>query len=254
MKPPIYLSIIISALGLALIGLVGVLTWNSYASHRLIGMPDNVRDTITVNGTAKMTVQPDIANLSVGLISTGKTVAETQKQNTDKMNMITAAVKAFGVKDDDVQTSNYQIYPQYDWTDGRQILRGYQVSQQLSVKIRDLDKVGDILGKVGELGANQVNGVTFDVDDKTDIQKQSRDKAIADAKEKAQALAKSLGMKLGKVVSFSEDSGAYPTPIMYNSYDKAMNVAGQSAAAPSPSVESGSLDVSKTVSITFELE
>ena len=253
MKPPIYLSIILSVLGAALIGFVGVLTWNSYASHRLIGKPDNVRDTITVNGTAKMSVQPDIARLSVGLTSMGKTVAETQKQNTDKMNAITAAVKAFGVKDDDIQTSNYQIYPQYDWTDGRQILRGYQVSQQLSVKIRDLDKVGDILGKVGELGANQVNGVTFDVDDKTDIQKQSRDKAIADAKEKAQALAKSLGMKLGKVVSFSEDSGSYPTPIMYNSYDKVMAV-GQSAATPSPSVESGSLDVSKTVSITFELE
>lgn len=249
---PLFQSVI-AALALALIVFIGVLTWNASAQHRLIGKPENVRDTISVNGTAKMSVKPDIARMSIGLISNGKTVAETQKQNTEKMNAITAAVKGFGVKDDDIQTSNYNIYPQYDWTDGRQTLKGYQVSQQVSVKIRDLDKIGDILAKAGELGSNQVGGVSFEVDDTVALQKQAREKAIADAKEKAGVLAKSLGMQLGKVVSFSEDSGSYPVPVMYNSYTKVMDSAA-GAAAPSPDVQSGSLDVSKTVTITFEIK
>lgn len=252
MKPTLFLQSVIGALALALIAFVGVLTWNAAAQHRLIGKPENVRDTISVSGTAKMSVKPDIARMNVGVLSTGKTVAETQKQNTDKMNAITSAIKGFGVKDDDIQTSNYNIYPQYDWTDGKQILRGYQVSQNLSIKIRDLEKIGDILAKAGELGSNQIGGISFEVDDTVALQKQARDKAIVDAKEKAQALAKSLGMQLGKVVSFSEDSGSYPTPMYYNSYEKvSMDSAG---SAPAPDVQSGSLDVSKSVSITFELK
>lgn len=252
MKPSIQLQVLMGALALTLIAYVGVLTWNAGATHRLIGKPENIRDTIAISGTAKLSVKPDIARLNVGVISTGKSVAETQKQNTEKMNAITGAVKAFGVKDDDIKTSNYSINPQYDWTDGRQILKGYEVSQQLSIKIRDLDKIGDILAKAGELGSNQVGGVSFEVDDTVALQKQAREKAITDAKEKASVLAKSLGVQLGKVVSFSEDSGSYPVPMMYNSYEKvAMDSAG---SAPSPDIQAGSLDVSKTVSIVFEIK
>lgn len=252
MKLTIQLQVLLGALALALVAYIGVLTWNAGATHRLIGKPADVRDTLAISGTAKLSVKPDIARMSLGVLSTGKTVAETQKQNTDKMNAITSAVKAFGVKDEDIQTSNYSINPQYDWTDNRQVLRGYQVSQQLSVKIRDLDKIGDILAKAGELGSNQVGGVSFEVDDTVALQKQAREKAIADAKEKAGVLAKSLGVQLGKVVSFSEDSGSYPVPMMYNSYEKvAMDSAG---SAPSPDIQSGSLDVSKTVSIVFEIK
>jgi uncharacterized protein len=252
MKFPICLKAVVALLALSIISFLGVLTWNAAAQHRLIGKPADVRDTLTVSGIAKMSVKPDIASMSVGVISTGRTVAETQKQNTDKMNAITSAVKAFGVKDDDIQTSNYSISPQYDWTDGKQTLRGYQVSQQLSVKIRDLDKIGDILGKAGELGSNNVSGVSFEVDDTTGLQKQAREKAIADAQEKAQVLAKSLGMQLGKAISFSEDSGSYPSPVLYNSYSKVMM--DESSAGAAPDVQSGSLDISKGVSITFEIK
>lgn len=248
---PIFQAVI-GALALSIIVFVGVLTWNAIASHRLIGKPENVRDTISVSGIAKLSVKPDIARVNIGVLSTGSNVAATQKQNTDKMNAITNAIKGFGVKDDDIQTSNYNIYPQYDWTDGRQVLRGYQVSQQLSIKVRDLEKIGDILTKSGELGSNQVGGVSFEVDDTTAIQKQARDKAIADAKEKAEVLARSLGMQLGKVVSFSEDYGSNPVPMMYNSYNKVM--ADEAAGAASPEIQSGSLDVSKSVTITFEIK
>ena len=251
-KFPLYLQIVIAALVLSLIGFIGVLTWNASAQHRLIGKPENVRDTLTVGGTAKLSIEPDIARMTIGVLSTGSSVAATQKQNTEKMNAITAAVKGFGVKDADIQTSNYNISPQYDWTNGKQILRGYQVSQDVSIKIRDLDKIGDIVQKAGELGSNQVGGISFEVDDMTAVQKRARDKAIVDAKEKAGVLAKTLGVQLGKVVSFSEDSGSSPVPMLYNSYDKAMGVT--TAAAPSPDIQAGSLDISKNVSITFEIK
>jgi uncharacterized protein YggE len=251
MKISPFFQAIIGALALMVIIFVGVLTWNAAAQHRLIGKPADVRDTLSVSGVAKLSVKPDIARITIGVISTGSNVAATQKQNTDKMNAITSAIKGFGVKDDDIQTSNYNIYPQYDYADGRQTLRGYQVSQQLSVKVRDLEKIGDILAKSGELGSNQVGGVSFEVDDTTAIQKQARDKAIADAKEKAQVLAKSLGVQLGKVVSFSEDYGSSPVPMLYNSYNKVMD---EAAGAPAPDIQSGSMDVSKSVSITFEIK
>jgi uncharacterized protein len=251
-KLTLYLQIVIVVLALSLIGFVSVLTWNAAAQHRLIGKPADVRDTLSVSGTAKISIKPDIARLTVGVLSTGSSVSAIQQQNSEKMNAITAAVKAFGVKDDDLQTSNYSISPQYDWTSGRQVLRGYQVSQDLSIKIRDLEKIGDIVEKAGELGSNQIGGISFEVDDMTTVQKQARDKAIADAKEKAGVLAKTLDVQLGKVISFSEDSGSVPVPMLYNSYEKVS--AGAAAAAPSPDIQSGSLDISKNVSITFEIK
>lgn len=252
MKFPIYLKVFVGVLTLTLVSYLGVLTWNAVAEHRLIGKPADVRDTITVSGTAKLSVKPDIARISIGVVSTGRTVAETQKQNTEKMNAITASIKAYGVKDDDIQTSNYSINPQYDWNDGRQTLRGYQVSQQLSIKIRDLEKIGDILASSGDLGSNQIGGISFEVDDTTALQKQARDKAIVDAKEKAEVLARSLGVQLGTVVSFSEGYDASPVPY-YNSYEKYSMVA-DTAGAVSPEVQTGSLDISKTVSITFVIK
>lgn len=251
MKHPIYLQIIVSALGLSLVGYVGILSWNAYASHRLIGQPENVRDTITLGGEGKVTSKPDVANVSIGVFTTGAEVSTTQEQNTQQMNRIIAAMKALGVKDEDIQTSNYNVYPEYDYNEGQRVLRDYRVSQDVAIKVRDLGKIGDVLAKAGELGSNQIYGVSFDVDDKTDLEKQARDEAIADAKTKAEALAKQLGVHIGKVVSFSENGGAYPVPMMDYAYaEKASAGVG---GAQSPDIQSGSFDVTKNVSITFEI-
>jgi uncharacterized protein YggE len=249
MSLPKYLQVILTVFLLTLVGYLGVLTWNAYTEHDTIGRPPDVRDTITISGEGKVTSQPDIARVEIGVISEGKDVPSTQRNNTEQTNAIIASLADFGISDDDVQTSNYQVFPQYDYEDGKQTLRGYRVSQSLSIKVRDLTKIGDALAKAGELGSNEIHGVTFDIDDPSALEARAREEAINDAKDKADALADSLGVKVVRIVGFFEEGeGVPPTPV-YRAY--AEDAAAM--AAPSPDIKPGSFDVTKNVSITFEI-
>ncbi len=249
MNLPKYLQTILTIFLVVLIGYVGVLAWNAAAEHDTIGRPPDVRDTITISGEGKITSKPDIARISIGVISEGEDVQSTQERNTEQTNAIIASFKDFNISDDDVQTSNYQVFPQYDYDDGERKLRGYRVSQSLSVKVRDMAKIGDVLAKAGELGSNEIHGVTFDIDDPSALESQAREEAIDDAKAKADTLAKSLGVKVVRIVGFFEEGeGVPPTPV-YRAY--AEDAAAM--AAPSPEIKPGSFDVTKSVSITFEI-
>ncbi|MFA5129671.1 MAG: SIMPL domain-containing protein [Patescibacteria group bacterium] len=254
MKPPIYLQIAITLLALAVIGFVGVLTWNAYETHYTIGKQPLMQQTITVTGDGKISAKPDIARVTLGVITQTPDVATGQKKNTDQVNAIIDAMKALGIKPEDMQTSNYQIYPQYDYTNGKQTLNGYQITQTVSIKVRDMGKIGDIISKAGQLGSNQVQGVSFELDNPLASQAEARDKAIADAKSKADVLVKSLGVHLGKIVGFSENGrGSIPVPMMYEAGMKAVSDSS-GAGVPAPAIQSGSLDVASSVSITFELQ
>ena len=226
-----------------------LLSRNVWKQHDYIGRPESQRDTIAISAEGKVTALPDIASISVGVMTEKKTVAEAQKENTAKMNAIVAKIKEFGVAAEDIKTTNYSIYPQYDWIDNRQVERGFQVSQNVEVKVRDLSKIGDILSAVGELGANQVGGVTFTIDEPEELRQQARLKGLEAAKAKAQALAEAAGVKLGKVVGFSENEGYVPSPMFY-AKDAAMGLGGGSAT---PSIESGSQDVIVNVTVLYEI-
>ena len=177
-------------------------------------------------------------------------MSDAQTENTVKMNAIIDKIKSFGVADADIQTSNYSIYPQYDYTNNVQTLRGYQVAQSVDVKIRKLDSIGDILAAAGSLGANNIGGVSFTIDQPEKIQDQARLKALEAAKAKAQALATAAGVKLGKIVSFSESvSGGTQPPIMYAK----MDAMGAGLAAPAPAIQTGSQDVIVDVTVNYEL-
>lgn len=226
-----------------------LLSRNAVKQYQYIGRSEAQRDTIAISAEGKVTALPDIASISVGVMTEKKTVAEAQKENTAKMNAIIAKIKEFGVAAEDIKTTNYSIYPQYDWIDNRQVERGFQVTQNVEVKVRDLSKIGDVLAAVGELGANQVGGVNFTIDDPEELRQQARLKGLEMAKKKAQALADAAGVKLGKVVGFSENEGYVPTP-MYYAKDAAMGLGGGGA---SPSIESGSQDVVVNVSVIYEI-
>ncbi len=226
---------------------LALLARNAAKEHDYIGRPESQRDTIAISAEGKVTALPDIASISVGVMTEKKSVAEAQKENTAKMNAIIAKVKEFGVADEDIKTTNYSIYPQYDWIDNRQVERGFQVTQNVGVKVRDLSKIGDVLAAVGELGANQVGGVTFDIDEPEELRQQARLKGLEAAKSKAQALADAAGVKLGKVVGFSESEG-YSAPVYYR--DAAMGLGG---GASNPTVESGSQDVVVNVTVLYEI-
>ncbi len=249
MKDNKFLQGLLGLLALALVVYVGVLARNANEQYNYIGKAPHERDTFTVAGEGKITAKPDLVKLSLGVQTDAMTVKEAQRTNTQRMNAITAAMKALGVEDKDLQTANYSIYPKIDWKDGKQNIIGYTVTQNLEVKVRDLDKVGDVLGKAGELGANQVGGLDFTIDDPTLLQEQARDKAIDDAKKKADMLAAKLGLNVVKIVTFSEASGYVPPP-----RPMMMDMMAKSeAAGAAPEIQAGSLDVTSNVSVTFEV-
>ncbi|MFA6533964.1 MAG: SIMPL domain-containing protein [Patescibacteria group bacterium] len=222
---------------------------NWYKTYDYIGKGD-IRDTISISGEGKVTALPDIATFTVGVQTEKVAVAAAQTENNDKMNKIIAAIKGMGVKAEDIQTTDYNIYPQYDYLDGRQSLRGYQVIQSVLVKVRDMGKVGDIFAKAGELGANNVGGLSFTIDEPEQYRQEARLKALENAKSKAEALAKAAGIKLGKVVSFSESSGGYTPPY---AYDKSLSSVGMGGGGiVAPEIQAGNQEIVIDVVVSYE--
>ena len=218
-------------------------------------------DTVTVQGSGQATKAPDIAHISFTVQNTATTVAVAQAATTKQANAAIAYVKGQGIADKDVKTLSYDISPQYSYpnpcrsgticpvySDSPKIT-GYQVSESIQVTIHDLTAVGTLLGGIGDLGVQNVNGPNFGLDDSTAGYTAARADAIAKARAQAQLLAKQLGVHLGKVVNFSESTGGGAYPMMY-----AMGVGASDAkAAPAPSVPTGENTYNVSVSITYEI-
>jgi uncharacterized protein YggE len=207
---------------------------------------------ISVSGEGKVTVTPDIAMISFGM-QTGRmdTAKAAMAKLSTGMNKVFDAVKNSGVEEKDITTEQFTLNPVYDWTDGGQVFRGFEASQSLRVKVRDLDKVTDVLGAATAAGANQAGNVNFTVDNPEAKQAEARQKAIDQAKEKAKTLAAQLGVQLGDIQNFSEGGGGYPSPVMMRSeYGMGGGVADQKSI-PLPS---GEQDVTAYVTITYELK
>ena len=235
---------------LALASWLGFKAWNEAKQHKFIGVPIE-RNTITVSGEGKVVGIPDVALIDLGMTIERPKVADAQKENTRVMNELIAKLKTMGVDPKDIQTTSYTVYPSYDWNNGKQTLRGYTVSQNVHVKVRNLEKVGDIIGTAGELGANQIGGIQFSVDEPEELKEQARLEAIENAKEKARDLAQAADVKLVRVVSFQE-SYNQPVPMPY--YDKMALGMGGAEAAQAPSVEAGSNEIVANVTLTYEIQ
>lgn len=222
-------------------------------------------DVIVVNGKGEVFAIPDTGMFSFSVVEDGKTVKEAQDKSNKKMKSILDSIKSMGIEEKDIKTVGYYSNPKYEYSQtictqsypsycppGKQILTGYEVSQTISVKVRDTDKAGDALTKVGSLGATNISGLSFVVDDEDKVKTEARTKAIADAKAQAKVLAKSLGVKLGKVVSFSE-SGNYPMPYYGGvMMDKAVSARAE-IAPTSPELPVGENEIISNVSITYEI-
>ncbi|MDP2737086.1 MAG: SIMPL domain-containing protein, partial [bacterium] len=217
---------------------LGILSWNAVKAYDYIGISPKESHSISITGEGKVTGVPDVAKIQLGYSIEKKTVAEAQKENTAKMNAVIDKLKKdFKIDAKDIKTVNYYISPQYNWNDGRQSLRGYLVSQDLSVKVREMDKVSQILDVAGSIGLNQIGNLSFEMDNPEKLKEEARAKALEQAKAKAEALSEIVGVKLGKIISFSESStdGA-PMP-MYSLNKMDESIGGGGAA---PSVEAGS--------------
>lgn len=172
---------------------------------------------ITVAGQGSYLVKPDIVRLDAGVNIRAVTVSEAQKQAAEKMKAVTDAVKAKGVKPEDIVTAYYNLQPEYDYNQGKTpTLNGYSVNTAISIVVRDIDKdidkVGGVIDAAGTAGATQVNNIRFTVTNSADAQKQARQLAIADAKAKADQLAAASGVGIGGIISVTEVTNSTPFP------------------------------------------
>lgn len=244
-RPPLWLPIA-----------VAVIAGGMYIAGKYVETRDRSFATISVSGEGRVFTAPDIAEVSMGM-QTGRQASAEQAMTRLKegMTKVLAAVQQAGVEEKDIRTENFYLNPVYDWTqDQGQIFRGFEATQSLRIKVRDLDKVSEVIGAGTTAGANQAGGVQFTVDEPEAKRAEARQKAIDQAKQKAKTLADSLGMKLGKIRGFDEGSsgGAYPPIMMRAQEDSAMG--GATAPAGMVPLPAGEQEIVVNVSITYELE
>ncbi len=222
----------------------------------VMALKANNQDRFSVTGTGTVYAKADIANLEIGL-KTGvkKTAAEATTESTTKMDGIIGAVKALGIEEKDIKTSGYSLNPVYNWTEAKgQELIGYEVSQNVSLKIRDLSKIGDVIAKTTEKGANQIGNISFTIDDEYELKNQARELAIEKAKEKAMMIAEQSGMKLGEVKSVYESSAPVVSPISYSNAKMELAAGAADERLASPSIQSGQNEIKVEATLVYEVK
>jgi uncharacterized protein YggE len=203
---------------------------------------------ITVQGVGRINVSPDLATITAGVQADGSTAAAAQSRASVAMAKIIAAEKALGIAEKDLATQWVSLQPQYQYNQSGSTppkVIGYQASQTLSIKVRNLDKAGGVIDAAVNAGANQIGGISFSIADATSASAQARTAAVADARARAQALASAAGVILGTAVAISEVSSPAPTPIPYADTSKAAGVSAQTPIQP------GTTDVEVVVQVTF---
>ncbi|MFH1232352.1 MAG: SIMPL domain-containing protein [Patescibacteria group bacterium] len=230
---------------------LGILSWNAVKIHDYIGISPKQNYSINIIGEGKVAGIPDVAKIQLGYTVEKKKVAEAQKENTTKMNaVIDKLKKEFKIDAKDIKTINYSISQQYDWSDSKQTLRGYSVSQDLIIKVRKMDQISQILDMAGTIGINQIGNLSFEIDKPEKLKEEARIKALEQAKVKAEALSKIVGVKLGKIISFSETSSE-PSPI-YNNFSMTL-AKEETGGVPAPSVEAGSNEITVFATVEYEI-
>jgi uncharacterized protein len=208
---------------------------------------DNMR-SMSVSGIGRVTVIPDLATINLGVRTEAEAVTEALEGNTAQANAIAKVLKEMGVAEEDIQTSNFNVYPteRYDPMTGQIEGRYFVVENTVNVKVRDLSQLGSILSAVVEAGANSIYGINFSVEDRQAAIAEARQLAIEDAQAKAEAIAGEAGVTLGEIVNISVSSGDSPQ----NFYDEK---GGAFAEADVP-IAAGTLAITMQAHLTYEIQ
>jgi len=205
-----------------------------------------VENGITVTGAGYSSVPPDVMTVDLGISVLAGTVAEGRSVATAKARALIASLKDRGVADQDVQTARYTIHPEYDHHEGQQRLRGYRVSNDLQMALRDLGSAGEILDAAAEAGGDEVtiNNVSFSVENQSAARDQAREAAWSDALARAEHLARLSGRTLGDVAGIVESSGSTPGP---------GPLARMAMAAETAPIEAGTTSIQVSLEVRFNL-
>jgi uncharacterized protein YggE len=202
--------------------------------------------TISVTGTGRVNIAPDVADLHLGVNVIRPTAAEARTVAAAAMTKVVDAIKKAGIADKDIQTSTLSLQPVYDYSNNNNgKLTGFQLTNAVAVTVHDVNKVGDLVDAAVAAGATSVDGINFRVDNPTQAESQARTQAVADAKAKATALATAAGVTISGVSAISESVSPIPYPVMY-----AAGGAKDAAATP---VQPGTTEIDVVVTIVYRI-
>ncbi len=225
------------------VALIGLLTLSACAPVTASEAPH----TISVTGSGTAYGKPDTAIAQVGVQTRNADAGKAVDENTTKMNALMAALKELGIEEKDIQTSNFSVYTnqKYD-NEGQPTDVEYVADNTVTITVRDISKIGDVLGQAVGAGANNIYGISFTVSDQSALEADARAKAMADAKARADQLAQAAGVTLDKPMTITEfTSGPIPYPVDV----RAMDVAAQGGSAVP--VSGGQVQVQLQVTVTY---
>lgn len=240
---------------------VGAKAINALINFDTIAEPP--QNVITVTGEGKVSAAPDLASVSFTVSEDATTASQAQDAAAKKMNVALALLKDLKIADKDIKTGSYSVYPRYSnptpcyYTDvyrpcpaTESKIIGYTASQTVDVKVRNLDDVGNVMSKLGDAGISNLYGPNFTIEDEDGLRADARKEAIEKAKEQARELASQLGVRLVRIVSYSE-GGYYPGPYLKAMDSVAYGMGGAESSAPS--IPAGENEIVTNVTITYEI-
>ncbi|MEM6410409.1 MAG: SIMPL domain-containing protein [Pseudomonadota bacterium] len=214
--------------------------------------PNSIQPETTLNISSRASVDrtPDLAYINAGVETEARTAAEALSENAERMNGVFAALEAAGIEEKDIQTSNFNVSPNYDYSrDGPPRLVGYRATNQVRAKVSDLDNLGATLDSLVNAGGNTLNGIQFGLEDSSEALNNAREDAVTQAIERAELYAGAAGYSVGRIVSISEGGGDgnFQPPVAALS-----RAAADFESARSP-VAAGELSFAASVNVIFEL-
>ena len=208
--------------------------------------------TISVSAEGKVEASPDTANFSFSVVSESSSSETISADNINKMNAAIEFIKSKGIDEKDIKTTGYNLSPKYEYNKDKKqtFISGYTLTQTVSVKVRDLTKVAEVLGGLPGLGVNNISDISFTIDDSEQYLTQARNQAFEKAKIKASQMASVNGVALGGIINFSEyQSSAY----YYKGAALGMG-GGEAASIPVPQIQPGTQEINVQVNITYALK
>lgn len=213
-------------------------------------LPVNFPQQISVSAEGKSSAVPDIAQVRLGVETEGLVVKNVIGENSEKMNALLKEIKALGIEEKDIKTSRYNLAPRYEFTkNGERIFKGYVLNNEITVKVRKFEKLGDVLDKSSQVGANVIGDLQFTIEDLEKIRETARKEAIDEAKTKAKKIAEQTGLKLVKLVNVYENF----TPPIASPYVLTKEAVGGGFAA-APEIRPGEEEISVTVTLVYQIK
>ena len=248
------LMAIVMALVLVTLGVVGCTGFFDSEETEIKQAISSQQDIgIWVTGIGKVSVVPDIAVLSLGIETQEATVAEAQQQAAEAMDAVMDVLDSYGVDDKDIQTQYFSIQPVRRWDDDKdqEILLGYRVTNTVAVKIRNMDDAGGVIDATVAAGGDysRVNSIYFTEDEPEAYYEEAREKAMADAEDKAEQLAHLGGVNLGTPIYINEYSGYTSPPVIYRDYEVA-----EGASVQETSISPGEMEIQLTIQVVYSIK